>query len=403
MQVTTRGWIAATLAVGLLSGCSDLLTGMRLGLPDQTASPMMAKDGWAYPAGGASDGAPGSGTEQGTGLKGGERDDNSDFAGYLTYLSKAEHDPVIAGLRIDVSERYALRVVDAASKSVPNAVVTVSLGGETVLSARTPADGRIYFHPKAFPQTQASTADLTVSVTKGAETVSRLLARDGAVPDAFALPSTRGTIPPKVDLCFVLDVTGSMGDELSQIQATIGEIAARIKSLPGSPSVRYGLVAYRDRGDDFVTRRHDFTEDLATFKQRLGTLAASGGGDYPEALNPALNEAVNLLSWDDGEAVRLAFVVGDAPPQLNDPQDQVPYSRSMVKALEKGIKIYPLAASGLDALGEYVFRQLAQFTGGKFLFLTYGGQTSHQVGPVQENNIDDLVVGIVKAELSQLE
>ena len=87
MQGKTRGWIAASLAVGLLSGCADLLTGMRLGLPEQTA-PMMAKDGMAYPAG---EGFPGgAGTEQGTGLKGGERDDNADFAAYLAYLEKAD-------------------------------------------------------------------------------------------------------------------------------------------------------------------------------------------------------------------------------------------------------------------------------------------------------------------------
>ncbi|MNY50218.1 hypothetical protein D3C86_1857080 [compost metagenome] len=95
------------------------------------------------------------------------------------------------------------------------------------------------------------------------------------------------------------------------------------------------------------------------------------------------------------------FVVGDAPPHMDDPQD-VPYTAHMVKAAQRGIKIYPLGASGLDVRGEYVFRQMAQFTGGKFLFLTYGGQTSHQVGTVQENNLDDLVVGIVKAELANL-
>ncbi len=383
--------VLAGIVVATLSGCMQLLNGS----PFATSG---GKSSSLAPEGMASD-RSGSGTEQGTGLKGGERDDNADFAAYLDYLRLAQ--PTQA-LLVDVSERYPIRIVDAASRSVPNALVTVKLGQTPVMSALTPANGRLYFHPKAFEPTKQATGDLTVTVTKGDMNLTRTLARDGKAPEAYTLSGERGVIAPKLDLCFVLDVTGSMGDELGRIQATIGDIAARIKSLPGAPTVRYGLVAYRDRGDDFITRKHDFTEDLAAFKQQLNTLAAVGGGDYPEALNPALSEAVTNLSWDDGEAVRLTFVVGDAPPKLDEAQD-VPYTTSMKKALEKGIKIYPLAASGLDPLGEYVFRQLAQFTGGKFLFLTYGGETSHQVGPVQENNLDDLVVGIVKAELSHLE
>lgn len=391
MNGTTRRLAALALSAGLLSGCA--LNGMGMSLPY-----MDARTG---ETGGASAGAPGSGSEQGTSLKGGEHDDNASFAAYLEYLRTARQQVGNAPW-LDVTERYPLQVIDEASKSIPNATVTVKRGSELVLSARTPADGRIFFHPKAFPGIAESQDDLTIEVSKGASTVSRMLVRNGEAVEPFVLAGERGAIAPRVDLCFVLDVTGSMGDELSQIQASIGEIAFRITSLPGSPAVRYGLVAYRDEGDAFVTRSHEFTDDLALFKQRLNALAASGGGDYPEALNPALNEALTQLAWDEEEAVRLMFVVGDAPPRLDRVQD-VPYTTSMVKALERGIKIVPLAASGLDALGEFVFRQLAQFTGGKFLFLTYGGGTSHQVGPVQENNLDDLVVGIVKAELGHLE
>ncbi|MNR87117.1 hypothetical protein D3C72_179790 [compost metagenome] len=395
MQGKIRGLMAIALSAGLLSGC--------VGLPFPQGymdSRSTAPNGGAL-AGGTGEAGDPSG-QQGTSLKGGERDDNADFAGYLEYLSKYRQGSKGDGPWLDVTERYPLRIIDEASKSVPNATITVSHGSELVLSARTTADGRLYFHPKAFPAIATSQDDLTIEVSKGGSTLNRTLSRNGEALEPFVMPGQRGAIAPKLDLCFVLDVTGSMGDELDKIQATIGEIAFRIQSLPGSPAVRYGLVAYRDHGDAFVTLKHDFTGDLGTFKQRLNALSAMGGGDYPEALNPALNEAVTQLSWDDGEAVRLTFVVGDAPPNLSNPQD-VPYTVSMVKALERGIKIVPLAASGLDAFGEFVFRQLAQFTGGKFLFLTYGGQTSHQVGPVQENNLDDLVVGIVKAELSHLE
>lgn len=392
MHGTTRRLMALALSAGLLSGCT--LSGHGLSLPEGYM------DGRAGGASGSTTSSPGNNAELGTALKGGEHDDNAAFSAYLDYLNTVRQEFGDAPW-LDVTERYPLLVLDEASKSVPNATITVKRGSEVVLSARTPADGRLYFHPKAFPAIASSQDALTIEVSKGAASVSRNLTRNGEPVDPFVLPGERGAIAPRVDLCFVLDVTGSMGDELSQIKATIGEIASRITSLPGSPTVRFGLVAFRDRGDEFVTRTHDFTGDLAVFKQRLDALVASGGGDTPEALNPALNEALTQLAWDEGEAVRLTFVVGDAPPKFH--AQDVPYTTSMVKALERGIKIVPLAASGLDGLGEFVFRQLAQFTGGKFLFLTYGGGTSHQVGPVQESNLDDLVVGIVKAELAHLD
>lgn len=407
MLKALRVFLLTGLAATLLVGCAEgMFRGV--GMPN-TASTGQSSAGFDAKAPEAntglsgsvgSDGDGGSGNnQQGGSLKGGELDDNGNFSQYLEYLAKHAQN---SAPKVDVSERFPLRVVDQASKSVPNALVTVKLGTEPVLSAKTPANGRIWFHPRAFALTRESTADLTVEVVKGDLTVTRTLRRDESAFGELVLSGDRGTLSPKVDVCFVLDVTGSMGDELSQIQKTIGEISARIKSLPSEPSVRFGLVAFRDQGDDFLTRKTDFTSDLDLFKSKLNALAAAGGGDYPEAVNPALSEAINQLSWDSGESIRLTFLVGDAPPKLGEPQD-VPYTTTMVKALEKGVKIFPLAASGLDALGEYVFRQLAQFTGGKFLFLTYGGGTSHETGPVQENNLDDLVVGIVKVELGFLE
>lgn len=340
------------------------------------------------------DGANGT---QGSGLKGGELDDNSTFDKYLEYLASYRASNVA---RVDVSQRYILQVVDEDGKGVPNATVSVKVGSEPVFSALSTSNGRVLFFPKAFPH--AATGDFTVEAAKGALTQTATLSYEASGSVTLALGGKRGTIPRRVDLGFVLDVTGSMGDELGQIQTSVNDISARIKSLPGDPSVRYGLVAYRDQRDDFVTRTHDFTDDLPTFKSRLNSLAAAAGGDYPEDVNEGVHQGVSGLSWDSGETLRLMFVVGDAPPHMDYGQ-QNDYAASMKKAARGGIKIFPIAASGLDNQGEYVFRQMAQFTGGKFLFITYGGDTPHHVGPVQENNLDDLVVGIVKGELANLD
>ena len=85
---------------------------------------------------------------------------------------------------------------------------------------------------------------------------------------------------------------------------TIGSIAARVDQLQPRPALRFALVAYRDHGDEYVTRVYDFTPELATFQKLLSSVRADGGGDEPEALNEGLHAAVEQLSWEQ-EALRL--------------------------------------------------------------------------------------------------
>lgn len=385
-------------AATLLTGCpgASMSTGTLATRPQSADAAAPNSKGEA--GSGISKGGAGAGDQQQGSLRGGEIDDNANFDAFLQYLAGYTAANV---QRVDVSERYQIRVTDQATATIPNATVSISLGNEVVYTGRSLSNGRAYFFPRAYANS-GSTGDFLVTVDKGNMQATASLARGTTGITTIPLAMQRGTVPHQVNICFVLDVTGSMGDELTQIQTTLSTITSRIKSLPGDPSVAFSLVAYRDRGSDFVTKSYDFTTDLATFQTRLNNLAAAEGGDYPEAVNEAVRVAANDMTWDMGDSLRLMFIVGDAPPHMDYDQD-TPYDLSMKKASSKGIKIFPLGASGLDPQGEYVFRQMAQFTGGKFLFITYGGATSHDVGPVQENNLDDLVVGIVKTELANLD
>jgi hypothetical protein len=198
-----------------------------------------------------------------------------------------------------------------------------------------------------------------------------------------------------------------MADEITKIQSTIFDVSARIDSLPGRPEVRYGMVTYRDRGDAFVTQTYEFTPDVQEFSQKLSGVSADGG-DTPESLNEALHEAVNGVEWRGGETVQLIFLVADAPPHLDYAQDY-DYAVEMDNAARREIKIFPIASSGLDDQGEYVFRQLAQYTQGRFIFLTYAGptnggapgdETTHHVDDYSVENLDDLLVRLVQEELA---
>jgi hypothetical protein len=169
-------------------------------------------------------------------------------------------------------------------------------------------------------------------------------------------------------------------------------------------------VAYRDRGDAFLLRSHDFTNDVGAFlQQALQPLQAGGGGDYPEAMNEALHETVHQLSWRGSGATRMVILLADAPPHLDYGAPH--YDDDMLAALGKGIKVFGVGASGLDRQGEFIQRQIAQYTGGKSVFLTYarahdpasgpGRETTHDVKDYSVDTLDRLVVRLVTDELAK--
>ena len=340
-------------------------------------------------------------------------DDNADFGEYLAYRQRNTGQPV---RERDISERYLLEVTDADGRPVHDAEVAVQRPGvtEPVMWARTDTAGRVWLHPRAFIAPSFDNADrvLGVAVRKGATQARATLLRGQSQAlqvrlGAGGLASTAQR--PRLDLVFMVDATGSMGDEINKLKASMRAMSEQIAQLPGQPDICYGLVAYRDRGDVFITRTHDLTDDLGAFQNLLSRVQAQGGGDTPEALNEALHEVVHGLSWRVN-AARLVVLVADAPPHLDYGAPQ--YDTDMQAALAKGIKLFAVGASGLDPVGEYIFRQLAQYTAGRFVFLTYknaadassgaGTQTVHDVKNYSVQTLDRLVVRLVSEEMARL-
>ncbi len=386
--------------------------------PAPTAAPAL---GAAEPAGRSASSAPGAppaepaggppqpipvAQQQAAPLRAGEVDDNADFDGYLQYLNAYSGPPARF---VDVSERIILTVVNDRQQPVLDARVRVFDGQQQMFTGRTTSGGQTILFPRALGAAGAN--ELRVLVDKGGHAAEGRLARGQGDRQAIVLPGANGLAEqPKLDVLFLLDATGSMGDEIGQIQRTIAEIAGRVGQIQPQPRVRYGLVAYRDRGDEYVTRVSDFTGDLGAFRETLLAVRAEGGGDTPESLNEALHQAVQGVTWSD-DAIRLIFLVADAPPHLDYPQDY-DYVQETRAAVAKGLKIFPIAASNSDDQAEYVFRQLAQQTLGTFIFLTYqpginsgapGDATVHHVDPAvyTVDRLDDLVVQAIQRELAR--
>lgn len=340
-------------------------------------------------------------------LRAGDVDDNDDFAAYLAYLKGYAGAPMHSA---DVSERSILTIVNDQQQPVLDARVRLFDGQQQVFEGRTYAGGKTIVFPKTLGLS-ANANELRVVVAKGNSSVEARLTRGQdsdlriTLPKAEALPPTLN-----LDVLFLLDATGSMGDEIGQIQSTIASIAERIDQTQPRPQVRFGLVSYRDRGDDYVTQVSDFTPDIVRFRATLLGVSAGGGGDEPEALNEGLHAAIQRVQWAD-DAVRLTFLVADAPPHLDYEQDY-DYLQEARAAVARGVKIYSIAASNSNDQAEYVLRQLSQQTLAHFIFLTYqpgqnagapGDTTTHNVDPQSftVERLDDLIVQIVQHELAQ--
>ena len=143
----------------------------------------------------------------------------------------------------------------------------------------------------------------------------------------------------KIEVVFVLDTTGSMGKLIEGAKAKIWAICNQIASGKPTPELKVGLVAFRDRGDQYITKKFDLSDNLDDIYAQLKKFQAQGGGDGPESVNEALRVAVNDMKWTKGDDVlRLVFLVGDAPPHMDYAND-VKYPETCKKACEQGIII----------------------------------------------------------------
>lgn len=339
-------------------------------------------------------------------LTAGQVDDNAKFQEYLDYLRRH---PYEQAMPMDVSQRLFLKVLDGEQRPVAGARVQLYDGQRLVYDGQTVSDGRALFFPVMAGAAQVQS--LRAVVSRGNAAVEAEINVAGPEQTVMLAGLKDNTGPVALDLVFLLDATGSMGDEIAEIKATVASIAQRIEQLPGSTAPRFGLVAFRDRGDDYVTRSWDFTSDIGKFGSNLSNVAAGGGGDTPESVNAGLREAINLPGWADNSAgrhLRMIVLVGDAPPHLDYANDYA-YPDLLREAVARGIKIFPIGASNLDSAGEYIFRQFAQVTMGQFVFLTYANGVSGAPGPSTTHdvpsdftvqNLDSLVVRLVQAEVA---
>jgi hypothetical protein len=185
-----------------------------------------------------------------------------------------------------------------------------------------------------------------------------------------------------IDVVFVLDTTGSMSGLIQTAKEKIWSIATTMASAQPTPEIRIGLVAYRDRGDQYVTKLVDLSNDLDSVYATLMDFEAGGGGDTPESVNEALYDAVHHMSWSEGEqAYQVVFLVGDAPPHMD--YNEVRYPQIVASAIEKGIVINTIQCGDIPTTVA-PWTQIASLAQGSFFQVEQAGGAVAYTSPFDD-------------------
>ena len=134
-----------------------------------------------------------------------------------------------------------------------------------------------------------------------------------------------GVTPTQLDVCFTLDVTGSMGKYIKTARNNIRTVMSQLQQTHGF-DVRFGLVVYRDHPPQdmsFVSMSFPFTAEAEVMEMQLQDLVGTGGGDGPEAVEAGLLDTLNL-DWRPN-ATKVCVLIADAPPHgLGERDDGFP-------------------------------------------------------------------------------
>ena len=285
----------------------------------------------------------------------------------------------------------------AKNKPAANATVTLFRNDTPIWTAKTDNLGRAELWVGAFQKEKELNTTLLrlkvneqwVSTATISETQVNRIALDEALPSPTNL----------VQIAFMVDATGSMGDELEFLKMDLKKVINEVQKTNTQLKISTATVFYRDEGDEYVVKHSPFTEDINQTTEFISQQRADGGGDFPEAVDKALVQ-LNQLQWQPEARTRIAFLVLDAPPH-NKPAVISSIQYSVKTAAASGIKLIPIVASGIDKTTEFLMRFIAMYTNGTYVFITdhSGIGNKHlepSVGEYQVEKLSDLMVRLIK-------
>ncbi|WP_299926148.1 vWA domain-containing protein [uncultured Pelagimonas sp.] len=328
----------------------------------------------------------------------GDIDDALNLSAFKKYQSRTAKELDLP--RANLLTPIQVQMVGPNGKPAPGVSYSLRASGasDAFHTGYSGVDGRITVFPASLGAGRQHKVELR-AFDDGQEVTRQVISAGGW--SKVAVPKASGWQPDFLDLVFVFDTTGSMGDELDWLTKEFAGIVRQARRSAPGVSIRYGLVAYRDQGDAYEVQNYGFTDQQRQMQSWLKRLNADGGGDYPEAADKAMQAAVNL-DWRRGKGERIIFHIADAPPHK---QNALSYIRAAQIAAGQDVQIFGLGASGVGAESEYLMRQASVLSGGRYLFLTddSGVGNSHaepNIACYRVTKLKDLLIRVLQSELS---
>ncbi len=270
--------------------------------------------------------------------------------------------------RIQPENRYTVQVVTKERRPVADcSVELLAENGDSKWVSKTDNTGKAELWANLFKTTSNENYKIRIIYDGVSYSYDHISPFDQGI-NILEIP-VECRVPDVLDIVFVIDATGSMQDEIEYLKAELSGLALDVQKNNPGLKLNMGVVLYRDFGDDFVTKKFDLTSDIAGLVKFIAANNADGGGDYEEAMDVALNAAVNDFSWSNQAVNRLLFLVSDAPPHSTD-EVRNKLEKVITNASEKGIRLIPVGASGINKSTEYLMRSMALATNGTYVFLT---------------------------------
>ncbi len=278
-------------------------------------------------------------------------------------------------------------------------VTLTDASGTTHWQARTDNTGKAELW-YAWDQAAATAPALTATATLDGRTQALGALKPFEQGGANRFTLQRSCQSPKVlDIMWAVDATGSMGDEISYLKTELLDVIKRVQRTNQGLTVRMGAAFYRDNSDAYLVKSSGLSPNIEQTLSYIQEQYADGGGDTPEAVDHALEEVVNRQKWSDEAVARICFLILDASPH-HTPESNERIRKCVREAAQKGIRIVPVSASGIEKDTEFLMKFLGLATNGSYVFLTdHSGVGNKHLEPTTDSYkveaFNDLLVRLI--------
>lgn len=327
----------------------------------------------------------------------GQWNDNLNWPFFQQLINKQVHRQYLSNWGLNPTSRIAA-VVTCGGKPVEAATIHLLDSNNNIIwTSITNNSGTAYLFYNLFNNNQHAPCKLQIISGSTAKTISLFPGQDEVsveIESAYEYPKS-------LDLMFVISTTGSMNDELTYLQAQLGDVVARVANKHDI-TLRLSYIFYRDEGEEYVVRSYPFVsgpDQINAANNFLKQQQVAGYGDYPEAVDKALEEAVYNQEWSETSTAKLLFLIHDAPAHRNEQTIQK-FHKLIQDVSSKGIRIIPVASSGVFTNIELLMRALAITSGGTYVFSTDSPVSTPSnwqptIGEFEVEQLNDQMVRII--------